>query len=310
MPKAGGEPLAIAQARAAFLCACTLDVAVRKPGNVSVHSAGHRMQASMFIDAAHAAVEPLFRSGAGVGERIEAAVEASWAVANCNTNLGILLLCAPLAAAAERLPADPGQTALRAALAEVLSGLSLVDARHAFRGIARANPGGLGDAPAEDVRAAPSLDLRGAMALAAGRDSIARQYRDAYDDVFALAMPALGGRDVRATVASPASWETPDAGTRAAVQRIYLAWLAGCPDSHIVRKHGEAVAQTVMTSAQAWRSAAMPLDASPDYIAWDESLKSRGINPGTSADLTVATLMLAGLIGDRDAGSAGGWHGT
>jgi triphosphoribosyl-dephospho-CoA synthase len=282
---------AVARAKASFLCACTLDVAVRKPGNVSVHSAGHRMQASMFIASAHAAVAPLFREGAGVGERVREAVEASWSVAHCNTNLGILLLCAPVAVAVERWPQASHPAAWRGAIAEVLRGLSLADAEHAYRAIARANPGGLGDVPAEDVRAAPSIDLRAAMALAAGRDSIARQYRDGYAELFGLALPALGPR-----FAGPVgtACESPDADTTASVQRLYLAWLSSFPDSHIVRKHGEAVAQTVMAAAQAWRGAA-EVDASPAFAAWDESLKTRGINPGTSADLTVATLMIAGL---------------
>lgn len=285
--------------KAAFVCACTLDVAVRKPGNVSLRSAGHRMQAAMFIDSAAAAAGPLFTPGAGVGERIEAAVEASWSVAHCNTNLGILLLCAPIAVALERHPHAGSPAALRAALGEVLAGLDLADARHAFRAIARANPGGLGDAPAEDVRAAPSIDLRAAMALAAGRDRIARQYRDGYADVFDVALPALG-----AGFACPqgGACGSPDGATTAAVQRLYIALLGSFADSHIVRKHGEAVAQTVMASAQAWRGVD-GMDAAPAFAAWDEWLKEHRINPGTTADLTVATLMIAGLVGDR-------WHGT
>lgn len=281
----------LARAKASFLCACTLDVAVRKPGNVSLHSAGHRMQASMFIDSAAAAAGPLFRPGASVGERIEAAVEASWSVAHCNTNLGILLLCAPIAVAVEQQPEATHPEALRAAIGEVLAGLRLADAEHAYRAIARANPGGLGEVPAEDVRAAPSIDLRAAMALSAGRDLIARQYRDGYADLFGIALPALGPG-----FACPQGHAcgSPDAATTAAVQRLYLALLGSFADSHIVRQHGEAVAQTVMASAQAWRGAD-GMDASPAFAAWDESLKARGINPGTSADLTVATLMIAGL---------------
>ena len=282
---------AVERAKASFLCACTLDVAVRKPGNVSLHSAGHRMEASMFIDSARAAAIPLFRVGTSVGERIEAAVEASWAVAHCNTNLGILLLCAPVAAAVERRPKAKSVAALRQAISEVLAGLSLADAQHAYRAIARANPGGLGNAPAEDVRAAPSVDLRAAMALSAGRDLIARQYRDGYADLFNMALPALGPRFACPT---GAACEAPDAATTASVQQLYIALVGAFPDSHIVRKHGEAVAHTVMTSAQAWRGVA-GTDVSPAFAAWDESLKARGINPGTSADLTVATLMIAGL---------------
>ena len=85
-----------ARLRAAFVAACTLDVAVRKPGNVSLASPGHGMQAQQFIDSAHAAAAPLCTAGATVGWRIEHAVAASWAAAGCNTNLGIVLLAIAL----------------------------------------------------------------------------------------------------------------------------------------------------------------------------------------------------------------------
>ncbi len=290
-----GEREAVQRARAAFLTACLLDVAVRKPGNVSLHSAGHGMQAEMFLASAHAAAEPLFAVGTSVGARIEGAVRATLAVAGCNTNLGIVLLCAPIAAAAELHPLSNTSETLREAIESVLAALSLDDTRAAYRAIALANPGGLGEAQAQDVHDAPSIDLRAAMALAAERDVIARQYRDGYADLFERALPALGpGFALGDPKASP----SPDKATVAAVQRLYLELLSGFPDSHIVRKHGEAVAQTVMASAQAWRARAAggaALDAAPGFAAWDESLKQQGINPGTSADLTVATLAIAGL---------------
>jgi hypothetical protein len=77
--------------------ACELDVAVRKPGNVSRVSPGHGMQWGIVQRQRSASAEPLFRTGARVGERIEAAVAATSAAVGCNTNLGILLLCAPVA---------------------------------------------------------------------------------------------------------------------------------------------------------------------------------------------------------------------
>jgi triphosphoribosyl-dephospho-CoA synthase len=39
-------------------------------------------------------------------------------------------------------------------------------------------------------------------------------------------------------------------------------------------------------------SAAHPSQLLPDLLAWDSSLKAAGLNPGTSADLTVATLFV------------------
>jgi triphosphoribosyl-dephospho-CoA synthase len=266
---------------AAFLRACMLDVTVRKPGNVSLASPGHGMQADQFIAAAQAACGPLFARGASVGERIERAMSASLSAAGCNTNLGIVLLAAPIAAASERAGALGGPAALRRALDDVLAALDLDDARAAFRAIAAARPGGLGSASAQDVHDEPSVDLRSAMVLAAARDSIARQYANGFVDLFETCLAKIKGE--------------PQA---AAVLGIYLSFLARWPDSHIVRKHGEAVAQTVMSTAQGF-----VMDGGPGregaLAEWDEFLKAQAINPGTSADLTVATLLLALL-----------WHGS
>lgn len=289
-------------AKACFLHACRLDVAVRKPGNVSVVAPGHGMDAQMFVASAQAAAAPLFEAGARVGPRIEAAMAASRAAAGCNTNLGIVLLCAPIAAAVERTQWPASAQPLRAAVEAVLADLDVADARAAFRAIVLADPGGLGHAPEQDVRAVPDIDLRAAMALAAARDRIAAQYANGYADLFELALPALqpGFTPMRLK----ADLQT-DAATAACVQRVYLLLLGVMPDSHIVRKHGESVAHTVMRSAQAWRTRVMP-EADPAFAAWDQSLKARGINPGTSADLTVATLLLAGLL----TGSRAAWHET
>ncbi|HEV8689957.1 MAG TPA: triphosphoribosyl-dephospho-CoA synthase, partial [Ideonella sp.] len=224
---------------------------------------------------------------------IEAAQAASWRAAGCNTNLGILLLCAPIAAAAERCSAPISVAVLRQAIESVLSELGVEDASAAYRAIAAAHPGGLGSAPSQDVHDAPTVGLRAAMALAAQRDSIARQYRDGFAELFELALPALGAGFSPGEAGAPAE----PAATHA-IQRLYLTLLASQPDSHIVRKHGEPVAHIVMSSAQAWRARAdegMRLDADAGFAAWDAQLKAEGLNPGTTADLTVAALMLAGL---------------
>ena len=311
MPVTEMRQCATDRARACFLRACELDVDVRKPGNVSWASAGHGMTAEHFLASAKAVAGPLFERGASVGERIEASVEATWAVAGCNTNLGIVLLCAPIARAVELRPDATAPEDMREAVEFVLGELDLSDAQAAFRAIARARPGGLANAPEQDVRHPPSVDLRAAMALAAHRDSIARQYRDGYDDLFELGVPTLGTRfSLMAASVSGA----PDAGTVAAVQRLYLALLSSFPDSHIVRIHGETVAHIVMTAAQGWRVRQRchgGLDADPEFAEWDASLKADRINPGTTADLTVAALLIAGLTGSsRSAPAPAGSGGT
>ena len=278
----------------AFLWACGLDVAARKPGNVSLASPGHGMQAKQFLDSARAAAAPLCRAGAKVGERIEAAVRATREVAGCNTNLGIVLLCAPLAAAHER-PAIP----LRQAVAEVLEQLDVDDARAAYRAIALARPGGLGRADRQDVAEPPTVDLRAAMALAAHRDLVARQYAEGHVDVFSLGVPAW----VAALRAARAAGLDGPAAQARAMQHVYLEFVAAWPDSHIVRKHGAGVAHCVMAEAQPWLRRSRrgePLDDEPAFGELDESLKARGLNPGTSADLAVAAAFAAALGGEAE----------
>ena len=112
----------------AFKAACSDELDALKPGNVHVFAAGHRMTVEQFVRSADAAASPLTAPGARVGNRIFNAVEATFAAVGANTNLGIILLCAPLAAAAEGSPRD-----LRPALADVLDKLDVDDASLTFR---------------------------------------------------------------------------------------------------------------------------------------------------------------------------------
>ncbi len=183
-----------AHARAAFLDACRLDVETAKPGNVSAASAGHGMTSAQFIVSAEAAASALFTRGASVGTRILDAVTRTREAVGCNTNLGIVLLVAPLAAALDHLESGSSTaadvTTWHAATERLLARLGLDDARAAYRAIALANPGGLGDAPEQTVHAEPTVDLRAAMALAAERDSIARQYANGFADIFDTGLAA------------------------------------------------------------------------------------------------------------------------
>jgi triphosphoribosyl-dephospho-CoA synthase len=268
-----------------FCWACGLDVEVRKAGNVSLASPGHGMSAGLFIESARAAAGPLCEAGAPVGQRIERAVHATLAVAKCNTNLGILLLSAPILTAAQaRNGGAWSEDELRHAVQQVLLQLDVNDAAAAYRAIAAAQPGGLGQADEADVHRVPHIDLRAAMALAADRDQIAQAYAQGFSHVFDELLPAF-------CRAHDGVW-TPRAG----MLRAYLNLLATQPDSHIVRKHGEALAHSVMNEARPWArraDAGEALETDPGYVAWDTSLKARAINPGTSADLVVATALLA-----------------
>jgi triphosphoribosyl-dephospho-CoA synthase len=150
----------------------------------------------------------------------------------------------------------------------------------------------LGSAAQQDVCAPPTVDLRAAMALAADRDRIAYQYAHDHANVFELGLPIFAQTLRHAREAT----EELEPGARRAMQRAYVEFVAAFPDSHIVRKHGIAVAHTVMGEAQVWRQRVRRGEAvedDPAYAEWDESLKARGLNPGTSADLSVACAFTA-----------------
>jgi triphosphoribosyl-dephospho-CoA synthase len=266
----------------AFIASCRDELDAPKPGNVHVFSSADRKTPEDFLRSAEAAAGPLGAAGARVGQRIFGAVEAARAVIGRNTNLGIILLCAPLAAAAETKAPD-----LRAGLAAVLRTLDVSDAALAFRAIAAAAPGGLGRAECHDVFEPARVTLREAMAEAAERDRIARQYVSDFHDVFVLGAQALD--------AALARGREP----RWATLAVFLRFLSAFPDSHIVREHGPELAEEVRRAAIDWSEqleAARDADAMlSKLLAYDRSLKARAVNPGTSADLTVATLFAGRL---------------
>jgi triphosphoribosyl-dephospho-CoA synthase len=264
-----------------FLAACELDVTALKPGNVRVGIAAHGMDADDFVRSAHASAPALGEPGTSVGQRVLGAIEGTTRVVRCNTNLGIVLLAAPLFCAAE----EEGD--LRAAVARRLAGLDRRDAVLVYQAIRLARPGGMGVHPRHDVHSEPQVSLLEAMREAQDRDSIARQYAQGFGDVFDLGL---------------AQWHEAMArfgNESQAATQVYLVYLSTWRDSLIERKFGTATAQAVSERARELRSELFSSrrfnDIEPRLLAWDEELRTAGLNPGTSADLTVATAFAAKL---------------
>lgn len=262
----------------AYLEACLIELRALKPGNVHALAGGHSMTVADFETSARVSAPAISTPGPPVGRRIRDAIRRTREAVGCNTNLGIVLLCAPLGAAA----LAPGAGSIRERLRAVLATLDVTDSEDAFAAIRMAQPAGLGDSVEHDVRRPATVDLRAAMEAARERDRVARQYASGFHDVFELGVPRLE--------AGLAQWSN----LHWAATATYLGFLSAFPDSHIVRKFGTERAEAV-------RSAAGPLAAellhshSPDHMRpalldFDARLKSLGINPGTSADLTVASL--------------------
>jgi triphosphoribosyl-dephospho-CoA synthase len=267
--------------QAAYEDACRQEVEALKPGNVHLFADGHRMTVQEFLTSAKVSAAPLTDPSLPLGRRILEAVRATRVAVDTNTNLGIILLCAPLAAAAM----DGGS--LRDNLGAVLQSIDLDDTAAVFEAIVLASPGGLGSAPEHDVRQASTVGLLEAMGEAATRDRIARQYVTGFADIFDLGLPALEAAIGRG-----------ETGMWPAVH-AYLAFLTAFPDSHVQRKFGLETAEEVRGQARSIRAEFALAQGEKQRVAvlmdFDARLKLRGINPGTSADLTVACLLVHNL---------------
>lgn len=274
---ASGLPQQLAQA---YKVACLAEIEALKPGNVHIFADGHGMQVQDFMQSAEVSSKVIAQQDLALGERIYRSVEATWHAVGCNTNLGIILLCAPIIQAA-LLPAT---NLLRNRLTQVLSTTTQLDAEWVFKAIQLANPAGLGSAKSHDVNHAADCTLLEAMQASAEKDLIGQQYANGFLQIFEQGLPCFEAALLRRQ--RPA-WATT---------ALYLYWLSHYPDSHIARKYGAAMANQVQAEAvihfDALHSSENPKQYLPQLLAFDQSLKLRGINPGTSADMTVATLML------------------
>jgi len=277
---------------AAAQLACLLEASAQKPGNVHPHASFHDTSYTDFLASA-AAIGPAML-GAGevsLGITVQRAIEATAAWTTANTNLGIVLLMAPLARAA--ITATPDQP-LRECVAAQLAATTIADAASVYTAIRAAQPGGLGRIVEHDVGEEPRITLIDAMHLAADRDAIAREYDTRFAITFDIGAPAAD----RAR-SDGLSWSD-------AVIETFLTILARTPDTLIARKLGAEEAGRVSARAadveaaggvrtERGRAALDALDR-----ALRDPLNRR--NPGTTADLTAASIYVALL--------EGAWGGT
>lgn len=262
----------------AFKNACLAELEALKPGNVHVFADGHGMVVQDFVRSAEAASLEIARPNLSVGQRIHAAIEATWQAVGCNTNLGIVLLAAPMLQAAYDYSGRPFSERLE----QVLRDLTIDDAAMAYQAILRASPAGLGASERHDVHQLPVVTLLEAMAEAAFRDRVAYQYVHQYADV---------RRGVEIFHEAYRRWGWAGWATTA----VYLEFLATVDDTHIFRKFGKDTAARVRAEAAHHRDQLFLQENPKKYqrplLDFDRDLKARRLNPGTSADLTVASLL-------------------
>jgi len=260
--------------------ACVWEATARKAGNVHPFASFSDLAYNDFLVGALllARSADLSARNAWVGGLITSAVRQTRRLGRSNVNLGLILLLAPLAKATHA-----GDW--RAALPPLLDGIGLRETALVYQAIRLAQPGGLGQSDEQDVSQEPTIPLRQAMALAADRDLIARQYANGFAEVFDEVVPALcAGLDRTGCLEGAILW-------------TQLNVMAEHPDSLILRKRGPAEAEESRQRAQDVLEAGWPekVQAREAYAQFDAWLRAVGHqrNPGTTADLIAAGLFVA-----------------
>ncbi len=271
--------------------ALLLEASAPKAGNVHPAASFGDMDFTHFVASAVAVRESFAALERDpqrpIGQLILDAVRAMQEATSRNTILGSLLLFGPLTKA---FSASSGCS--RDSLRAVLTQLTPADSQAVYRAIRLAKPGGLGNREADDVAGVAPQNLMDAMSQVAEFDAVARQYTTAFLDIFERSLPWL-------EEALQAAADVPDA-----ICRLQLRWLAHEPDGLIVRKAGKEAAQRVQVAAQrTWDTCRLHVSRYVDQAAYqdfDAMLRSDGhrLNPGTTADLIAATLLVK-LLGTR-----------
>lgn len=260
--------------------ACQLEVAAPKPGNVH-RGADFEDAALQDFLASGVAIGPVMDLAASrsLGVTVRDSVLATRQVAGSNTNLGMILLLAPLA-----MVEDP--TNLREGVQAILNHTTPEDSALVYEALRLANAGGMGTKAEMDIQAEPPQDLMAAMRHAESYDLIARQYTHGMEDLFEQVLPIL----------VDSRWECLPWPRR--IIHAHLMTMSRYPDSLITRKCGSEIAEkSSLLAAQVLEAGDPNSEAYQWHLAQlDFWLRSDGHrrNPGTTADMISAALF-AGL---------------
>ena len=266
--------------KAAYLFSCKKDIELIKPGNVNLLSPHKDTKAQDYLDSATLSSKELFNQNHSLGKRILESVKVTRSQVNVNTNLGIILLCAPVI----QSYIDFNALDLRDCIKKTLSATSVKDTHDLCAAINISSPGGLGDSDMYDTVSYPNISIKQIMDYSKEYDRISYQYSHNFTDIFDFIIPKLEFLNQR--------YESLDIS----LSLLFIEILAKIPDSHISRKFGDKIAKKTSNNAYDLLKI-LNREYDPDYLAkalnnLDYEYKKKGINPGTTADLLVASLMI------------------
>ena len=262
---------------------CNNEMNSLKPGNVHKYSAGHGMNVKDFIKSGEIISNYLTNNKYNLGKKILNSVIETKKKIRKNTNLGIILMLSPIITVVEK----EGILTKKKLLKKIKSLLAKQNTKNSydiFKAISIATPGGLGFSKKYDVNKLPRISLYKAMEYSKKKDLIAKQYCSGFKDILEVGIPAY---DKFYKKWGKVNW---------ALTGVYLTFLKKFNDSHIIRKNGIKIAINVKKQAKKYYNILKNYEnmkiIEKKLLFFDKMLKNNEINPGTTADLTVATLLL------------------
>jgi triphosphoribosyl-dephospho-CoA synthase len=263
-----------------YINACRLDIDTIKPGNVNTFLGHHDTQSDDFISSYSVTSKIIISPNLSLGDKIFNCIKSTNKSVNKNTNLGIILLCSLFSHSLS----IKKNIIVKDAIKECVLTSSRDDVLKICKAISLAQPGGLNMHDEYDVDSRPDISLYNIMKLSSSYDMISKQYSCFFEDIFDFILPTL-----IMTIS-----EIKD--VKLAISYTFLKTLEKYPDSHICRKYDDKFAKKTSNEAS---DLIKILDGDARLESWgkklmslDNHFKMARVNPGTTADLLVVSMMI------------------
>ena len=270
------------QVKMAFEYACKLDVFSGMPGNVFHGHPPYGMTPKDILQSSMACSDVICEQNMDIGEKILECIKSSMDVVGCNTNLGIILLCVPIV---EALYMDKDHKFLQSNLEKVINSINEKQTKNIYKAINLAKAGGMDLKDKFDLNnKSKDFTLLEAMNFASSYDYIAGEYSNNFDNI--INTISVNWRKYFKLMGNGES----------ATTATFLKLISSNPDSLIARKHGldkaKEVSERFVTIADEYCASKNPNNLNNELLLLDSELKIQGLNPGTTADVVVASIFL------------------
>ncbi len=233
----------------------------------------------------------------GIGKFIlDAVIETDHWVAN-NTNLGIIMLLTPISVAASMFDdveviKDGYLDSFRDKIDQIMKATTPQDAVNLYKAINIADAGGMGEQDELDVSSDSSaqkllddeINMFSVLEMSSQWDCLSYELTHKMPVTFGIGFPVF--KKIQS-----------EYGTNQATVQTFLTILSQVPDTLISRKYDDEKAQQVSSSAKSILEEGGILTKKGRNLLekFDAKLINNGLNPGTTADFTASSIMIAYL---------------